>query len=182
MLQIRTRASDRTTAEGPAELLLACHQRIRDFTALAARLASSEPAPEAAAGDVAARVHRYYAVALPLHQADEEESIAPRLTPLAAEPLLEAIDAMKRQHIALDDVAAVLLPLWEAVAREPRRRADLREKMDREVGRIQVLWAEHLALEEQLVFPAVMQLLEPSVRDVIAAEMRARRAPSPAVT
>lgn len=178
MLQIRTRASDRANAEGPAELLLACHQRIRDFTALAARLASAEPAPDDAAADVAARVHRYYAVALPLHQADEEQSIAPRLMPLAPEPLLEAIDAMKRQHLALDEVAAVLLPLWDAVAREPRRRAELRGKMDREVGRIEVLWTEHLAVEEQLVFPAIVQLLEPSARDQIAAEMRARRTPS----
>jgi iron-sulfur cluster repair protein YtfE (RIC family) len=178
VLQIRTRATDRGMPDGPAELLLACHTRIREFTALAARLASQETAPDRDVADAAARVHRYYAVALPLHQADEEESIAPRLVAVAPEPLREAIEAMKRQHVALDDVAADLLPLWEKVAREPGRRADLRPPMEREVGRIQVLWAEHLAVEEQLVFPAVSRLLDAAAREQIAAEMRARRTPS----
>ena len=79
MLKILNASGPSPTDAGPAELLLACHGRIRWFTALAARLASAEPASEASVADAALRVHRYHAVALPLHQADEELSIARQL-------------------------------------------------------------------------------------------------------
>ena len=158
--------------EGPVALLLACHGRIRSFTALAAGLASSQPAPDAEVAAAARRVHRYHAVALPLHQADEELSIAPRLTDSA---LAGPLAAMKREHIELDEVLAALLPLWERLAAEPGRRAELSPVLSREVSRMQALWSRHLAAEEELIFPALGRL--PDLARVLE-EMRARRAPS----
>jgi len=116
MLQIGTRRND----DGPAGLVLACHQRIRSFTALAVGLAGSAPAPDAEVAEAARRVHRYHAVALPLHQADEELSLAPRLE----HAVPEALAAMKREHAELDETLADLLPLWERLAREPGTRED----------------------------------------------------------
>jgi hemerythrin-like domain-containing protein len=167
MIQIGTRPKE---SEGPAGLLLACHQRIRSFTELAARIASEEPAPDDEVAEAARRVHRYHAVALPLHQADEELSLAPRLEGAVPRELA----AMKREHVELDEVLAGLLPLWERVAAEPRLRRELSSEMAREVGRMQRLWTRHLAAEEELIFPA-LKILAAAELEQIAGEMRARR-------
>src|SRR6185503_9035331 len=66
--------------------LLDCHERIRRFTALALELGRVAPpgAPEALEQirEAAAGVPRYFTVALPLHSADEEQSVEPRLVAL----------------------------------------------------------------------------------------------------
>ena len=72
MLPILGAVGEGPATEGPFELLLGCYARIRAFTSLAARLCSDEPASEPEVAGAAARVHRYHAVALPLHQADED--------------------------------------------------------------------------------------------------------------
>ena len=54
------------------DLLLECHQRIRAFLDLADRLGPPGPDPAQAVADAAARVHRYFTLALPLHARDEE--------------------------------------------------------------------------------------------------------------
>ena len=164
---------------GPAALLLSCHERIRSFTALAVRLASAEPATELTVSETAGRVHRYHAIALPLHQADEEQSIAPRLERAAAPALLEALARMKREHVALDEVISGLLPLWQSLAAEPGRRGELAFVLAREVARAQDLWAVHLAAEEEIVFPA-LRSLQASELSCITGEIRARRLPAPA--
>lgn len=178
MLPILNASTSSPASAGPAELLFACHGRIRWFTALADRLSSAEPASEAAITDAARRVHRYHAVALPLHQADEEQSIAPRLERAATPEVLEAVAKMKREHVGLDEVLAGLLPLWELLASEPGRRHELAPGMAREVGRMRELWAGHLAAEEEIVFPA-LQCLGAGELDQITSEIRARRLPSP---
>ena len=60
MLQIGTRPR---AEEGPVELLLACHARIRSLTELAVRLAGRDPAPDAEVAEAARRVHRLRAPA-----------------------------------------------------------------------------------------------------------------------
>src|SRR4051812_30710357 len=64
--------------------LLDCHSRIRRFSTLAIRLAEADAPPNEIA-ETAAAVHRYFTVALPLHAADEDLSIAPRLAVVAPE-------------------------------------------------------------------------------------------------
>src|SRR5207244_13016813 len=179
MLQILGASQDHGSSEDPVQLLLGCHTRIRTFTALAARLSSEEPAPDADVAKAAHRVHRYYSVALPLHEADEELSIAPRLQRGAPAELGEALLVMKRQHLELDAMLAGLLPLWRLIADEPRRRSDLSPGMAREVDRMEELWAQHLTKEEELIFPAMRRLLDTSELARITVEMRERRAPAP---
>jgi hypothetical protein len=169
MLQI---GSSNHSPEGPAGLLLACHGRIRSFTELAARLAGPEAADDAAIADAAARVHRYHAVALPLHQADEEESIEPRLLRAAPEtsPLLEQ---MRHGHVEIEALVGGLLPRWKRIASTPSLRGEL--ETGRDVQRLQLLWGAHLALEEERIFPALSRLAADDLAAILG-EMRARRA------
>ena len=66
-----------TKRRGPVEedavgLLVACHARIRSFTATALRLSQAVGAEPSEVADVAGAVHRYFTVALPLHVEDED--------------------------------------------------------------------------------------------------------------
>src|SRR5512135_2411098 len=86
----------------PSEMLLACHQRIRHFSGVAVKLAHAHGVAENEIVQAAAGLHRYFTVALPLHEADENLSLHPRLR--RAVPVEEltgrAADAMVDQHLA----------------------------------------------------------------------------------
>jgi hemerythrin-like domain-containing protein len=164
----------RPQAEPAADLvgmLLACHERIRQFTAMAVRLAAATEASPTERAEAAIAVRRYFSVALPLHVRDEEESLAPRLlrSGLAGE-----LARMAAQHARIERLLAELEPLWEETARNPAER----ELLDRQVAparELEHLLASHLDLEEASILPAARRLL-PAVQSTIAAEMRARRA------
>lgn len=153
------------------DLLLGCHSRIRHFTTMARRLAAPDAAREQIPA-AAKAVYRYYKIALPLHEADENQSVYPRLR-AAAPPgaLADANQAMVDQHVGIDRIVADLLPQWEGLAQHPEAApatADLARQLDE-------AWQEHLELEERLIFPALRTHLSLQDRTAIRQEMVARR-------
>lgn len=162
--------------ESPSDLLLGCHQRIRHFTAMARRIAEAVNAPAEEICNAAEAVHRYFSVALPLHEADENVSIDPRLH-AAAPPgeIAQASEEMVRQHRDINAVLKQLLPLWDALCREPEKLPSFAPRLlqlSTELGR---LWDVHLRLEEEIVFPAINKYLSPQDVAMILSEMRERR-------
>src|SRR5277367_1784317 len=107
--QISPLTSSLPNTEGAVDLLTSCHQRIRHFTAVAVKLAHAQGAPAQEIAQAAAAVHRYYTVSLPLHEADEEQTLRPRLDSIADERLRHALLAMSDQHLAIDDLLERLL-------------------------------------------------------------------------
>ncbi len=160
--------------DGVVPRLLHCHARIRRFTALAARLGDGEPAPEAEVADAARAVLDYFERALPLHAADEDESIAPRLGPTQAAALAE----MTAQHAAIDRLLGGMLPRWRKLAEVPGGRATQLADLASGAARLADLFDAHLALEETQIFPAVTQLAA-EVQASILAEMTGRRDATP---
>lgn len=145
--------------------LLACHHRIRSFLALAARVGQGgDPADQIA--QACGQIARYFREALPLHVADEEESILPRLHGRDA-GVDGALAAMQEQH---SEHAAQLAELAAALA-EPGSRA----RIAAAAAALEAAFAPHLDLEEAVVFPAIRQLLSARELADIAAEIRARR-------
>lgn len=162
------RAGDASDA---VDLLLGCHQRIRHFTAMARRLAAPGAPPDQIPA-AAAAVYRYYSEALPLHEADENESVYPRLRdsdPSAT--LAQANQAMVEQHRVIDQIIATLLPQWGQLVQRPARAPETASAAEQ----LEHAWAEHLELEERLIFPALRQHLNPKDRADIRAEMAGRR-------
>ena len=161
---------EEATAPG---MLRGCHRRIRHFAALASRLAASPDAPAGEIADAAASIHRYFTVALPLHHADEEESIRPRLP---RTPGLErALASMQEQHQGLETRLATLVPLWSGLAAQPETAGGLAESVRRATADFEAACEEHLHLEEEAIFPAIDELPSTEI-DAILSEMRARRA------
>ncbi len=145
--------------------LAACHDRIRHFSSLAVKIATALDAPAADVAEAAKAVHRYFTIALPLHQADEDSSIASRID-------AAAFAEVKRQHDALDILIARLVPAWETLSREPSPAVAASTKTDAEA--LAAALADHLVLEESRVFP-LLGGLSPEGRAAILAEMTARR-------
>ena len=157
------------------DALLDCHQRIRDFTALALRLATAAGLAEGEIRDAAARVHRYFAVALPLHARDEEESLLPRLR--GADPALDAeLATMRREHAEHGDPVARLLSACAELQARPGELSRLAPVLAAAATELQQHFEQHLLREERLIFPAVRRHLDRATQDAIQVEMRARRA------
>lgn len=156
--------------------LAACHQRIRSFIELARVVAERADASPPEIADACVRVARYFREALPLHVADEEQSILPRLSdPKVGEGCLQALRTMHQEH---DDHVAPLAELvaaCELLGAEPTEN-EARRRLGELVVSLQEAFERHLVLEETHIFPALRQHLTDADRAAIADEMRARRA------
>src|SRR6185503_8552211 len=116
---IRTRPDQAPSTDEPTELLLACHGRLRHFSELSHALASRQDLEDPLVVDAARRLSRYFRLALPLHEADEERTLAPVLLERATPEQADAMESMRDQHGLLHDVLAELFPLWERAEAEP---------------------------------------------------------------
>ena len=144
----------RTTGNDVVDLLAACHERIRKFSAMACAIAKGQGAD---AREAAGAVRRYFAEAFPLHVADEEE-------------LLELPQRIHDEHIShapqIERLVALCAQI-EAGAPVPAELGPLAEKLRTELD-------EHLAIEERDVFPAIRALPD-DVRARMRDAIRARR-------
>ncbi len=167
-------ASKSTT---PSELLLACHQRIRHFSDVAVKLAHAHGVAENEIVQAAAGLHRYFTVALPLHEADENLSLHPRLrrTVPPEEPAGPAADAMLDQHQAIDELVERLVPLWELLRAAPEKLPETSGEMCALSSRLAEIFQAHLKLEEETIFPAIDRYLSAKDQADIVREMRERR-------
>lgn len=161
------------------DLLVECHGRIRSFLAMARRIADAPEAEAVDVADAAYRVHRYFSVALPLHARDEEESVLPRL--LGRDPAVDReLEAMVRQHAEHQAPLDALVGACAKLARDPGLRAELAPVVGRAAAELERHFADHLAREEGVVFPALRRFLEQAADSAIAREIRLRRRESQA--
>jgi len=159
------------------ELLLECHVRIRFFLDLTSRLAASRDLPPEEVAAAAARVHRYFTQALPLHARDEEESLLPRLR--GRDPAVDdELQIMCREHAEHARPLERLTGHCAALAAEPGRLGELAPAVGLAGSLLARHFAVHLDREERLILPAARRLLTPDEDARLVAEMRARRAPA----
>lgn len=161
----------------PLEMLLGCHARIRHFMQLSRTLAAAEGVPHKEIAEAANSIVRYFSQALPLHEADENKSLFPRLhNALPHGGLIrEAAETMVEQHKVIDELVAELLPLCASVGRRPERLPSVSQRLDHVTRALDQIFAAHLGLEETVIFPAVTELLTSAQIEEISREMHERR-------
>ncbi len=157
------------------ELLVGCHQRIKHFTSVATKLAHAQNATQDEIRSAAEAAFRYYSVSLPLHEADEEDSLRPRLDRLSDERLHHALAAMHDQHMAIDDLLERLLPVLRMVGNNPATLGEAGAEMCSITKALNEMFAAHLQMEEEVIFPAIEQSLTEDDRAQLLSEMRNRR-------
>jgi hemerythrin-like domain-containing protein len=156
------------------DLLTACHQRIRFFIDLAVRLSESGDASNDQIHDAAARIVRYFSESLPLHVADEEESIVPRLSGRRPE-LDRTLDAMHREHEEHETPLQRLLQTCGTLQESPEQLPELRESLRDVASTLSKVFDAHLRQEEEIVLPAIRSLLSDKEQETMLSELRARR-------
>lgn len=173
--QITTPRPSNQPPEDALGLLIGCHQRIRHFTATAVKLAHAQGTEPQEIRQAAAGVYRYYSVSLPLHEADEEDTLRPRLDAVADQRVRHALIAMHDQHQAIDELIERLLPLLLLVERNPSALPEVGGEMCLITKALEEVFGAHLQLEEDAIFPAIREVLPESVRAEVLAEMQQRR-------
>ncbi len=155
------------------DLLLECHGRIRSFSVMARAAAERTDLPAGERADACARVERYFTEALPLHVADEEDSVLPRLRGLDGE-VDRALQAMHDQHAEHEAALRALLAAAAVVRSRPDDPGP-RTALAAAAAAIERAFAEHLRLEEEIIFPAMRRLLPAADLENMVAELRQRR-------
>jgi len=158
--------------DDPLGMLRACHGRIERQLVTLGRLVRHLPehGADADARAAAAAILRYFDTAAPNHHADEEASVFPRL--LARAP--DARDLIARlerdHHETFAPLWLKLRPLLAGIA--GGQRANLPPAL---VRAAEVAYAEHIAVENDILLPMCADVLSPEELDAIGAEMAARR-------
>lgn len=123
----------------------------------------------------AAGVHRYYSVSLPLHEADEEETLRSRLEAIPDEKVRHALVAMSDQHMAIDELLERLLPLLVMVRNNPDALTAAGAEMCAITRALDEIFRAHLQMEEGVIFPAIRSALAEATQAEVLREMQARR-------
>ena len=173
--QITPARASQQPPEDAVDLLIGCHQRIRHFTATAVKLAHAQGATDDEIRQAAFAVYRYYSVSLPLHEADEEDTVRPRLDPVAGERVRHALLAMADQHQGIYEFVERLMPLLQLVEKKPGALPQVGGEMCSLTSALDEIFRSHLELEEAVIFPAIREALPESARAEMLAEMQQRR-------
>jgi iron-sulfur cluster repair protein YtfE (RIC family) len=177
MIPLRTspRGSRIEFAE-PAHALADCHERIRHFVTVAVRLARSTQASPRIIVDTASTLRRYFGAALPLHERDEEDCVAPRL--LEARPgraVEHAVARMAGDHRAIDETIGELDSMWARITVRPADLIDLGEDLRAKARMLSSLYEGHLQLEEETIWPAIVEHVPDGTRRAMLRAIRERR-------
>ena len=154
------------------ERLQEAHAQLRQLLQLCQGVARGNATSSSAA--VAAAAFERLDRALPLHDADEDASIAPRLKG-RLRALDEALGRQRLQHEVLQAPVARLRLVMRVIARDVTRLHALRFEVEAATSALSGLLDEHFAFEESVVFPALKRLLFADELEALALEMDARR-------
>ncbi|MGI5862165.1 MAG: hemerythrin domain-containing protein [Myxococcales bacterium] len=158
----------------PAVDLLACHEKLRRFIELSASLAAGKESPESVAASAAA-IYDFLMVSLPIHMADEDYAIAPKLrTAGAPDVVQQALEVLAYQHSDLQAMIGRMASTWRTLAEQPERLPELASRLESGTARLAAVLEAHLALEEEMLIPALEKHLAPETRALIAREIRLR--------
>ena len=165
-------------ASGPVEMLQECHHRIRHFVQLGLTLAHAKEAPPAQVAEAADQIFRYFSQSLPLHEADENETLFPRIRALAplGSALRDAAKVMVEQHHIIEELVFELAAVCSALRRQPERLPSLASQLQHTSEALDHIFGAHLHLEETVIFPAVAQLPAEEIQ-AMTREMQRRRHP-----
>ena len=162
--------------EQPFEMLEACHERVQRSVGLLERLLVHIEAHghDASSRSAAADVLRYFDIAAPLHHEDEELHIFPPLEASADVQMRETIAQLKLDHVRMSTMWAELrqvIQAWRDADPAPAVSEDNRTLI-REFARS---YAQHIPLEETLVYPAARAAMASRRILEVGEEMASRR-------
>ncbi|MEI2677953.1 MAG: hemerythrin domain-containing protein [Burkholderiaceae bacterium] len=162
--------------EQPFEMLLACHERVRRSLALLGRLVRhvDEHGHDEQSQSAASDVLRYFDLAVPLHHEDEERHVFPILADSGDGGLADTVAALHRDHDRMSALWGGLRSTLEAWSRSGA--AGTADHVFRQhLAEFDLIYAGHLATEEEIVFPAARDRMHGHLLADMSADMERRR-------
>ena len=109
------------------------------------------------------------------HTADEEESLFPRLRAESAAGNLEELEGLESDHRSPIDLHVVVDALYSASIATGRLSLEEELRLRSNIEQLKHLYAEHIHVEEKIVFPRAAEMLNPLAIAAIGQEFHARR-------
>lgn len=163
--------------DDPIGMLKDCHRRIEHFLHIlcvvveraAGRSLSGEEAEA-----VKAALH-YFRVGGQRHNADEEESLFPRLRAQSAPETLQELRALESDHQDASSLHAASDHLYTRWIADGCLKTEDEQQLVSVTQRLKRLYEEHIQVEEGMVFPLAARLLDHEAIAAIGSEFRERR-------
>ena len=179
-------ATGEPTFAQPIHLLGDCHRRIEKFLD---QLISVAGQPAAAPLEEPSRqqLHtalRYFNQLPGLHNADEEESLFPRLRQIAqgestqaaqAGEALAVMERLEKDHVRAEAAHAEIETIGNRWLDENTLPESTLQQLRDELRLLRAFYVAHIALEDDLLFPLAKRLLGKQQMESVGREMAARR-------
>jgi hemerythrin-like domain-containing protein len=164
--------------DDPIGMLKDCHRRVEHFLHILC-VVVERAGGRTLSGEEAAAVQasiQYFRVGGKRHNADEEESLFPRLRKESGYSGLEEIQGLEEDHQAADRLHAAAETLYQKWIAAGALDEDEYRQLESGTRSLRYLYEEHIRIEEQVVFPRAAQLLGQDAVRTMGDEFRLRRA------
>jgi hemerythrin-like domain-containing protein len=163
----------------PTALLSDCHRRIEMFLATLAKVGADIERPlSKGTRDSLEAALRYFREAAPKHTADEEQSVFPRIRQSSAADVksaLASLDALEQEHRRADSLHAQVEVLGRRCLEHGHLSIADANEYQQAVAELASIYKEHIAIEDDVVFPIAGRILSAAEKVTIGEEMAARR-------
>jgi hemerythrin-like domain-containing protein len=164
----------------PLQLLQDCHRRIENFLEVLLRVVATatDDALDLQHRTALDTALRYFREAAPRHTQDEEESLFPRLRQESGSELQTAmacIGALEADHVRATNLHGQVDSRGEQWLRDGHLPAPARTGLRRWLEELRILYRNHIAIEDNQIFPLAGKILPSDILTSVGQEMRARR-------
>ena len=164
--------------DDPIGMLTDCHRRIERFLDIV-RVVAERAAGRALTDEESAAVQaalEYFHVGGQRHNADEEQSLFPRLREASAGEEFTEIHGLESDHQDASKLHETVEQLYAKWITGGELDAKEQNDLQSATGQLKRLYEEHIRTEEKVVFPRAAKVLNQHAIQAIGQEFRARRA------
>jgi hemerythrin-like domain-containing protein len=176
-MEIQIGAKPDAGFDDPIGMLTDCHRRIERFLHILRVVVERADGRSLTAEETEAieAALQYFRAGGQRHNADEEESLFPRLRAECAGDELAEIVGLESDHQQANGLHAAVEDLYRNWIAAGRLTAEDEQRLRSITDQLQRLYREHIRIEEQAVFPHAAQVLGRNAIQAMGEEFRARR-------
>jgi hemerythrin-like domain-containing protein len=164
--------------DDPIGMLKDCHRRIEHFLNIICVVvdrAHGRALTDEETAAVQAALH-YFRIGGQRHNADEEQSLFPRMRAGSAGDETSEIGGLEHDHRDANEMHARVDALYSTWIASGSLTPGQHNELAAATGKLRQLYAAHIETEEKIVFPRAAQMLNSNDLAEIGREFRARRA------
>lgn len=177
MIGIQIGAKPDSGFDDPIGMLKDCHRRIESFLrvlVLVADRSRGKTLSEEEAAAVTSALN-YFRSGGQRHNADEEESLFPRLRAQSAIGALKELGQLVNEHQQANALHATVERLFETWIESGWLNKDDEQVLFDATQKLEGIYKGHITVEEEVVFPEASRALDRKTVEMIGQEFRARR-------